>query len=401
MKIEFVEVSGFRGFKEPTRFELPAGFAVLTGHNGAGKSTVLDAIDFAITGSISKFTVRNARGGGLEEHIWWVGSGEAKEHYVSIGFIKDDGKRFAITRGRRGLLDGAQGDINLLCGSDNAGVSAETLMKTTLIRDESIVRLSVDQSEQARFEAVREAIGGLVGPDFTERTDDILDAAVSTRDAQKKRYDSAQSELGRALSSLTEARSIAERSPDIAEAMKTLEEVDLSLPSEGGNDVLRQLVASKKQRLAELDSLVSAAFDLQPELAILQSREWADDLNAKQHALVSALERLSIAQSAVDAAARALEAERESDVFAAHLAALVDHGSQLGLQDGHCPLCDAFRSKVEFENAVAAARAKLAGRDKKLAVAQLAVTEAERTVIAEQGLFLNPSAPGGTAGGPR
>ena len=101
----------------------------------------------------------------------------------------------------------------MLCGGDNARVSAETLMKTTLIRDESIVRLSVDQSEQARFEAVREAIGGLVRPDLTERIETILDAAVSTRDAEKRRYENAQSELGRALSALTEARSLAERSP--------------------------------------------------------------------------------------------------------------------------------------------------------------------------------------------
>lgn len=197
---------------------MPGGFAVLTGNNGAGKSTVLDAIDFAVTGSISKFTIRNARGGGLEEHIWWVGSGPAKEHYVSVGLIKDDGQRFSITRGRRGLTNGAQSDINMLCGGDNARVSAETLMKTTLIRDELIVRLSVDQSEQARFEAVREAIGGLVGPDLTERIETILDAAVSTRDAEKRRYENAQSELGRALSALTEARSLAERSPSNEDA---------------------------------------------------------------------------------------------------------------------------------------------------------------------------------------
>ena len=165
-------------------------------------------------------------------------------------------------------------------------------------------------------------------------------------------------------------------------AMKTLERMNLSLASEDGNDALRQLVASKKQRLAEVNSLVSDAFDLQPELATVQSKEWADDLSAKQIALRSAEERLSIARSAVDAAVRALKQERESDLFAAHLAALVDHGSQLGLQDGHCPLCDAFRSNIEY--ALAAARTKLAGRDEKLAAAQLAVTKAARTVLAEQ-----------------
>ena len=54
MRFSYVEVAGFRGFKDATRFDFPAGFVVLTGRNGAGKSTVLDAIDFAFTGTIDK-----------------------------------------------------------------------------------------------------------------------------------------------------------------------------------------------------------------------------------------------------------------------------------------------------------------------------------------------------------
>lgn len=383
MRIEFVEVSGFRGFKEKTRFDLPAGFAVLTGHNGAGKSTILDAIDFAVTGSINKYTVRSARGGGLEDHIWWIGSGQAKEHFVSVGFLKQDGGRFTITRTRRGVDQGQSG-IDLLCGSEHARVSPDTLMKTTLIRDKSIVRLSVDQSEQARFEAVREAIGGLVGPDFSDRTQEIQDAAVAARDEQKRRLENIQAELGRALSSLTEARSAAEKSPDVAEAMNTLEEMKLSLPSEGGNEALRQVVADGKRRLAELERLISNAFDLKPVLESVQASAWDETLKAMESDLRSAEERLSLVQARLDAAARALEAERESDAFATHLAALVDHGSYLGLQDGHCPLCDAARSNDAFEAALAAARKKLAGRDTGLAQATLAMHEAESTFQAER-----------------
>jgi hypothetical protein len=90
MKLDFVEIAGFRGFREKARFEFPAGFAVFTGRNGAGKSTVLDAVGFALTGTINKFAVKTARGGGLDEHVWWVGSGRAAKHYVTVGF--SDGK---------------------------------------------------------------------------------------------------------------------------------------------------------------------------------------------------------------------------------------------------------------------------------------------------------------------
>ena len=104
MKLAYVEVAGFRGFKNATRLVFPAGFVVLTGRNGVGKSTVLDAIDFALTGTIGKYAVKDAKGGGLESHIWWVGEGAVEEHYVSVGFVASDGHEISITRSReRGL----------------------------------------------------------------------------------------------------------------------------------------------------------------------------------------------------------------------------------------------------------------------------------------------------------
>lgn len=214
MKLDFVEIAGFRGFRDKTRFELPSGFTVLSGRNGAGKSTVLDAIDFALTGTINKFSVRNARGGGVDEHIWWVGGGKPDAHYVSVGFIDADGTRIALTRSRESSPQSdAAPIINRLCSGGPASVTAETLMKTSLIRDEFIVALSLDLPEQQRFEAVRAAIGGLVGPDYSERTAAILKAANTAKDQQIGRLDAAQAELGRALGALTEARSAAERSP--------------------------------------------------------------------------------------------------------------------------------------------------------------------------------------------
>jgi DNA repair exonuclease SbcCD ATPase subunit len=100
MRISFVELAGFRGFKDRTRFDFPSGFVVLTGRNGAGKSTVLDAIDFALTGTIDKYAETKAKGGGLDSHIWWVGDGQPKEHFVRVGFRDSEGEDFTITRSR-------------------------------------------------------------------------------------------------------------------------------------------------------------------------------------------------------------------------------------------------------------------------------------------------------------
>src|SRR5262245_19742636 len=101
MKLAFLELSGFRGFRDKVRFELPSGFSVIAGRNGAGKSTVFDAIDFVLTGTISKFHVTSAKGGGLQDHIWWVGDGTPESHYVSLGLVSDEGRLIVITHDRR------------------------------------------------------------------------------------------------------------------------------------------------------------------------------------------------------------------------------------------------------------------------------------------------------------
>lgn len=212
MKLAFIEVAGFRGFKDKTRLDLPGGFVVLTGRNGVGKSTVLDAVDFVLTGTINKYSVRGAKGGGLDDHIWWVGEGTPESQYVSVGFVDGNGKEFMATRSRERGLDMQANDIaRLLCvGESTAQAWPEILMQTTLIRDETIAALSLDLPEQARAAAVRAAIGGLAGPDHTKRTDTLLETAKVARAAQEERVAEAQAELGRALGALTEARSAAE-----------------------------------------------------------------------------------------------------------------------------------------------------------------------------------------------
>ena len=60
MKLEYIEVCGFRGFRNVERFNFGAGFTVISGRNGVGKSTVCDAIEFALTGEIGKYSVESA-----------------------------------------------------------------------------------------------------------------------------------------------------------------------------------------------------------------------------------------------------------------------------------------------------------------------------------------------------
>ena len=371
MRLLYVQIAGFRGFKEVTRFDFPAGFVVLTGRNGAGKSTVLDAIDYALTGTINKYAVKGAKGGGLDNHIWWLGEGSPSAHYVEVGFVAPDGVEIKLKRSRdRGLQSPLDEVGRALCsGQVEGGAWPEVLMQTTLIRDETLSGLSLDLPEQARFEAVRAAIGGLTGPDHSDRTIELTKAANAAKSAQDAKLAEAQAELGRALTALTEARSVAERQTDVSEAEQIIRRLAPDLNGTAGQRPvgLRRRVAERRQSVSALMDAIVMAEAVVAEENYFSSEEGRANAKALT-SLVEALEQSQLrAAEKLRAAEAATAAETEADVFAAHMVALLDHGEEIGLVDGHCPLCDAPRSAGEFASAIAAARSRLDSQGEKAA----------------------------------
>jgi DNA repair exonuclease SbcCD ATPase subunit len=391
MKLGFIELAGFRGFRDKTRFNLPPGFAVLSGRNGSGKSTLLDAIDFAITGSINKFSVTTAKGGGLDEHIWWLGDTPADAHYVSVGFVSDDGVSFTITRSRD---DGCSADpaeiVGRLCRTAAAAPSSvQALMQTTLIRDELIAALSLDLPGHARFEAVRAAIGGLVGPDYSERTGAILAAAVTARARHANRAVELQTEVGRLLTDITDARSAAQRSSGISDALRIVESLVPGLP-EGlaeKTEVTRKTTADERVALRELERARLDSEELLPDIAFFASPDTSAAMRAAHAAQEVAQEAKLRADELVKVASDANAAERVADEYLAHMAAILQHGSVIGLQDGQCPLCGASRTEEQFEAAVTTLRETLGSRAKRLSDTADALTKAQTVARnAEQSL---------------
>jgi DNA repair exonuclease SbcCD ATPase subunit len=64
------------------------------------------------------------------------------------------------------------------------------------------------------------------------------------------------------------------------------------------------------------------------------------------------------------------------------MAGLLEHGSALGLQDGHCPLCNAVHSVEQFQQAIAAARARLAEMGERLRASAQSVAAARSAASA-------------------
>jgi chromosome segregation protein len=380
MKLKFVELAGFRGFKGTTRFELPEGFVVLTGRNGAGKSTVLDAVEFVLTGTISKYSVRGAKGGGLEEHIWWLGEGTASNHYVTLGLVDEVGE-VVITRSRSGGLDYNLEELaSKLCTTHTLVPHwPQTLVQTTLIRDETIAALSLDLPEQARFAAVRAAVSGLTGRDYSDRMATILRATVQVKESQERRVFDLRVELGRALTTLTEARSAADRMTDVAGARETVERLAppmLGPPNERASQ-FRSYIVDQKQSLLALQTAINNAERLVKERQSAESPAAEAALTAIQTQIDLAHQQHMAAHSTLLEAQRGVVAAKEKDEIASHLLALLSHGERVGLQDGHCPLCRAERTSDQFVSAIEAARALLAEHNSRAVSAVTALENAQ------------------------
>uniref|UniRef100_UPI0037C135C2 AAA family ATPase n=1 Tax=Gemmatimonas sp. TaxID=1962908 RepID=UPI0037C135C2 len=253
MKLSFVEIEGFRGVRSLLRVDIPDGFLVITGRNGSGKSTLCDAIEFALTGALSKHDTGSERGESMDQYIWWRGTAPAVRNRVRVGIHDSDGREFVVSRTPDGLqVEGLADTHDLeaaLC--DRSVMSRDPLKqlcRTAIIRDETLAAMSVDQSEFDRFAFVRTALGTDALDDVTRRGKDILAMLKKDVEAANAAYEKARDEVARLLAELARERSQASEVPDTAAAEG---EVRRRLGADAPAEPSR-LLAAARQRVATL-----------------------------------------------------------------------------------------------------------------------------------------------------
>ena len=183
---------------------------------------------------------------------------------------------------------------------------------------------------------------------------------------------------------MTEARTEAGQSSDLAEAFRLIE---AALPdtSEGrsARDI-RAIVADRKAALAGFNEARLIADDAFVESHDLRSEAFVRDLAEAESLAREADIRVRASSDKVAIAEQPNEVERLADAEATHFAALLEHGSALGLQNGHCPLCDTARTDAEFASSIVAIRQKLAGRAESLAKANQTLVESQAELAASR-----------------
>ena len=362
MKLDFVEVCGFRGFRDRLRLTFGSGFTVITGRNGVGKSTVFDAVEYALTGSIDKYTIERAAQESLSDYLWWRGAGKSDAHYVTASFKGDAGEVFSITRSRESGSDKTSGEIEAaLCRSVRPDDALRQLCRTSIIRDEWIAALSVDLSETERFEHVRGALGLGQGSDFGAKAKAVVKAAEVANASRQAAYAEARNQVSRVLTELAAAKEAIARTGDASAAMQILVAATPGAPEQLiarmtagranltagrsrlgaiGEGMLQGREVLGLRRALETPEAVAKRAETQQRLAVLtRSKEEADRTAAEAN--------------------RVLELEERGNDIAASLAAIIDHGERLGRNDAHCPLCAAERTDGEFAAGLVLARLRM------------------------------------------
>ena len=87
MRLAYVRLCGFRGYRNLVEIEFSPSFTIIDGRNGVGKSSIFDAVEFALLGSLTKYGEMTAAGETVDQYIWWRGPGTTpSERFVEVGF---------------------------------------------------------------------------------------------------------------------------------------------------------------------------------------------------------------------------------------------------------------------------------------------------------------------------
>jgi len=351
MKLKRLEVAGFRGIREAASIEFGEGFTVISGRNGSGKTSLCDAIEFALTGVLSRGLGGTESGEKLSDYVWWRGREVAHDQFVHLVLENGDDGEFTILR-KPGLSVPTQSVLNAeLCRTAEVGPEAvSSLCKSFLIRGETLADQVLEMTESDRYGLVREVIGT---SDYADAASNVKRARAAVEALHRQRadqYEETRIRLREVLNLVADAR---------AQGEQVLADEALIQP------VLKMVgfpVANKLALLKASEVMLGAKSSERGKLRYLLDELRQVESETKEAAAYSEQERVLLSEQSDLTSHLTLLSSSLKDVErrsaedrgrATAIRELLELGRRVGLQDGHCPLCGSSLSSDEFSRHLA------------------------------------------------
>ena len=360
MKVASIEISGFRAFTGTERFDLDGDIVVVVGANGQGKTSLFDAIHWALTGELSRLRRPSS------VVSLYSDSGEAR---VEVTIADDNGRRLVVTRHSDGRshnlllrkndssFRGADAEYELLRSLWPEGLAAResqaalrsALERGVYLQQDTVTDFIGADTDQDRFNAICDLIGAGHTTEFQEaleRSRIAWSRSTNQRHAEMEDMEDRLSWLEGQLRELNGTRSTAVVAPDDWALwwteVKRLGVAEGGIPMFGSSAAtraidgamadLRAIRISCERRGDRLEELATTLRELPQkayDLDVLSRAvdETAQELEAARKALAEAEGRA--------AAIRRLQAETRSEQQELRLLAEV----ALRHLGEHCPVC--------------------------------------------------------------
>ena len=360
MRIRSVEISGFRAFSGSHQIDLDGDIVLVIGVNGQGKTSLFDAIHWAISGEISRL--------GRPDSVvsLYSSSGEAR---VSVTLVSEDDQVLEVTRhsdGEKiGLLvnTGGQtfrgGDAQYellrclwpdgLAASESGPALQSALERGVYLQQDVLTGFLTADTDQDRFRAISELVGAGRTTEFQEaleRSRRSWTRTTTQRTSEMRDREERLDRLERQLQDLAGARSIAPSSAAEWNAWwaqaRNLGVSSVEMPRVGVSDAPRVIDAA----MAELRAL---------RLSSERRGDRLRNLALKQQDLPLAVDNLDALRKESEEATQALEAARrtlaeaEQEVAEVRRQQIEARSQQEDLQvlaevalrhlGQHCPVC--------------------------------------------------------------
>lgn len=357
--IKDLEMRDFISHKD-TKLEFGRGITVFVGHNGSGKSSVIDAITYALFGEHTRKANKNLvrRGGQGQAMVRMRFALNSKEFQATRSLTQSGSAAFSQLE----LLSEAGKAVNKkLAGGERRqyGESTSAEVAKVLGLDYKKLRVAavVQQGElvsivDAQPKEFKELVNGLIGIDR-------LDLAFSTmKDVVAGFRDKLRDETGYSDEDMPRVQQlIADREKELAQTQSLLQEF------EDEKALLEGRIRGLEQEMERLEPMIAQSRELatREELLLRHVRERRGQLETEagrlERTIAEAGEALALVGGREETQMRLQMARAELEEVqsrmvqnegdAGRLRGFLECAGRLQIQDGKCPVCGSTVEKVD------------------------------------------------------